>query len=500
MERIAKEIKRSACQFKRRSAIIAAASSGRAVIVKSKNPEDLGVSASVLETDPRWKLAERAARSSALNRATQLRDMLLFIVRRAILNPDEPIHESEIAHQVLGRRSDFNPLDDNIVRVQMAHLRKKLETYFSTEGIQEDVVITVAKGSYRPVFSLRQRQEPVLPITESALGQEQDRSGGGVVVAEASHSAARKTTDQALTSSSSRSGFRLPLAAALLILGLAGCCIALWLRLHNVEQSLAAARLSLAPWKNQPAATALWANFFDTNRDTDLVLSDDSYLLIEQISKQATPFYGYLNRAYLEPSQTDGVNPKKRFIQDIIATKSLGNTSEFKLAHRILALDPQGKNIHLYSARQYMPALIKQDNVILIGGQVSNPWVGLFEGRLNFIENTKFEGYGITTVTNRAPQAGESALYTSTDSVGYCVVAFLPNADQVGKVLLIEGTSAEATEAAGDFLSGNQFSTFRESLHTPSLPYFEVLLKTSQVRGTPLTVTIEAHRVYPGLH
>lgn len=427
--------------------------------------------------------------------------MLLFIVRQSIVNPEEPIHEFDIAHQVLGRRSDFNPLDDNIVRVQMAHLRKKLENYFSTEGKQEDTVITVALGSYRPVFSPRTippAPGPQRISTES--NQKEEPVPGSAAPGKAVPAAARESRAEIAPASGHARKLALPLAAAVLVLALAGCCAALWIRLHDANRSLALARMSLTPWKAQPAAAALWSNFFDTSRDTDVVLSDDSYLLIEQISKQTTPFYGYLNRSYLEAPATAGSSAEARFIQSMIATKSLGNTSEFKLAHRILELDPGGKNVHLYSARQYMPALIKQDNVILIGGRVSNPWVELFEGRLNFIEVTKFEGFGVTTVTNRAPQAGEQALYESTDSVGYCVVAFLPNPGQDGKVLLIEGTSAEATEAAGDFLSGNQFSAFRETLHAATLPYFEVLLKTSQVRGTPLTVTIEAYRVYPALH
>jgi hypothetical protein len=79
------------------------------------------------------------------------------------------------------------------------------------------------------------------------------------------------------------------------------------------------------------------------------------------------------------------------------------------------------------------------------------------------------------------------------------VVAYLPNPDHDGKVLLLEGTSSEATEAAGDFLLSDKFSAFHQMLHTTGLPYFEVLLKTSQVRGTPLTVTIEAYRTYPAL-
>ncbi|MGB6723297.1 MAG: hypothetical protein WBE72_21045, partial [Terracidiphilus sp.] len=280
-----------------------------------------------------------------------------------------------------------------------------------------------------------------------------------------------------------------------------GCCVALWIQDRNRQQSLDALHQALTPWRYQPALAGLWSGFVDPNRDTDLVLSDDSFLLIEEIGKRSTPFYGYLGRSYLDPAGRKDLSPQLRFVQDLLASKSLGNTSEFKLAQRILALDPMEKRIHLYSARQYMPALVKQDNVILIGGRVSNPWAELFEGRLNFSEETNFEGLGTTTVINRAPAAGEPQTYVSTDAAGYCVVAYLPNPGHDGKVLLLEGTSSEATEAAGDFLlSPDQFSAFRNMLHTTQLPYFEVLLKTSQVRGTPLTVTIQAFRTYPALH
>jgi len=67
--------------------------------------------------------------------------------------------------------------------------------------------------------------------------------------------------------------------------------------------------------------------------------------------------------------------------------------------------------------------------------------------------------------------------------------------------LLIEGTNAEASEAAGDFLlSEDALSGFKKMLHRQKLPYFEVLLKVSSVRSTPLIATIEAYRIYPDLH
>ena len=80
-------------------------------------------------------------------------------------------------------------------------------------------------------------------------------------------------------------------------------------------------------------------------------------------------------------------------------------------------------------------------------------------------------------------------------------MAYLPNPDHNGVVLLIAGTDAEATEAAGDFLlSETQLSNFKKTLHVNKLPYFEVLLRVSSVPGTPLTATTEAYRIYPNLN
>lgn len=68
-------------------------------------------------------------------------------------------------------------------------------------------------------------------------------------------------------------------------------------------------------------------------------------------------------------------------------------------------------------------------------------------------------------------------------------------------VILLEGADAVSSEAAGDFLlSEDQLSDFRKMLHVIRFPYFEVLLKISEVRGTPFTATVEAYRTYPNLH
>jgi len=80
------------------------------------------------------------------------------------------ISAHDIGCNVLGRRPDFNSNEDNIVRVQVRHLRKKLEDYFSTEGLKEPLILVIPKGAYVARFEPRNSQPAqrpaVLPDSE----------------------------------------------------------------------------------------------------------------------------------------------------------------------------------------------------------------------------------------------------------------------------------------------------------------------------------------------
>ena len=233
-----------------------------------------------------------------------------------------------------------------------------------------------------------------------------------------------------------------------------------------------------------------------------MLLGDSAFLLVQSMNKQSFSFNDYLSRSYISQLQAQKLSPDNRLALSLYTSKSLGNSSEFRVAQRIQALDPRSETVHLYNAREYIPALLKRDNVILIGAKISNPWEELFDNRLNFVLATDF--YNPAEVTNRAllPLAKRAFTLQPTAgySVGYCAVAYLPNTGQNGKALLVEGTSSEATEAGGEFLlSEDQLFNFQRTMDTANLPYFEVLLKTSQVRNTPITATIVAYRIYPNL-
>jgi len=436
----------------------------------------------VLDSEECWALLERIAASPELRRATRLQELLYYLGKRSLKDHCETVHEQTVGVEVFGRPNGYDTTADNIVRTSVSELRKRINAYFSVEGADEGLIMDIPRWNYVPVFKHRPAHAPALPESPAPVES---------LPLEASEA---HVEAQAGTRTSRGPDFALIAVSAVAVL-LGFGCLFFWNQYRAASARYEALHHSMYAWQYEPSVAQFWNEILKARPDTDVVLADASFGVLQDVNKKRFPFAEYLNRSYITQLQQQNLNPAMHHMVDSIALWNLGSQDEFKLARRILALDPLGKNIHLYSARGYMPDLTKQDNVILIGGQLSNPWDQLYENRTNFI--TKFDSNGLIAVINRAPTASEQQIYTQTDSVQYCVVAYLPNPDHNGVVLLIEGTNAEATEAAGDFLlSEYQLSNFAKMLHVHELPYFEVLLKVSSVPGTPLTSSIKTYRVY----
>lgn len=427
---------------------------------------------SQIDAEVCWALLERVASSPQLRRATRLKELLFYVGHRAIREGCAEIHEQEIGSKVFGRNDSYDTSFDNIVRTNVSDLRKRIEAYFSADGARESVLMEIPRGSYVPVFRAR--------LTEPEAVPERPQPSPVELTA--------KSAEPQQTSKRKRWMMTALIAEGIVALLFGAGCLMLWQENRAVDRSFYA-------WKYKPAVAAFWNQFLGASPVTDVLMPDTSFAMLESISGKTFSFNEYLSRSYVSSLQDPKLSQDTRVALGLIAARNLGTPSGFNLAQRIMALDPLGKRLHSYYARDYMPDLLKRDNVILIGARIANPWDELFESRMNFAAKTEDS---FTTIVNRAPRPGEGKVYARTDSVGYCTVAYLPNPSSEGSVLLIEGTSAEATEAAGDFLlSDEQLSRFRDKLHVTKFPYFEALLKISAVRGTPLTVTIEAYRTYP---
>jgi hypothetical protein len=425
----------------------------------------------------RGALLERIAASSQLKRAARLQELLFYIANRSLDARSEIVHEQQIGVDVFRRSEGYDTGADNIVRTNVSDLRKRIEAYFDSEGSDETLILEIPRGSYIPVFKSRPAEPVAVELPPAAT-------------AVISPSAAVQEPSGVFR--------QRPLRLAALVseaaigIALASGCLYFWNQYRVLHRSLYA-------WQYQPSVGRFWGGILNGSPDTDVVLADASLGLLQDIDKDSFSFDEYLNRAYISETQARSMTPEMHAIVNRIVRWNMGSQDEFKLANRILRLDPLGETIHLYNARDYMPDLSNRDNVILIGGRLSNPWDDLFEGRMNF--TVRFDNSGSNVVVNRSPAAGEQASYAQINSLQYCVIGYLPKPNHNGSVLLIEGTAAEATEAAGDFLfSESQLSNLKKALNTDKFPYFEALLKVTSVEGTPLTATVEAYRTYPNLH
>lgn len=441
----------------------------------------------LLQEDPAnleacWALLERVVASPQLKRAARLREFLLYVGQRSIKDGLDQIHEQEIGANVFGRAPDYDTSVDNIVRVNASELRKRVDDYFLTDGATEHLVMEIPRGSYKPVFRVREMGataravEAAEPVPETAFvidAVDAPRPAGP------------------------GAGPRYLAVAAVLIMALAASCVYLWMQNSALRRAL-----GNSPWQNTPALASFWSEILNGHTNTDIILADTSFALIEDITKRPISLSDYLSRNYVSKVQSPDLSADRREDLGMIMQRNNGSLGDFRAAQRVLALDPQSKSLHLYAARDYTPALVKQDNIILIGARKSNPWNDLVEGSMNF--NAEYDPVrGVDYILDKAPAAGEQETYAAASVVpngGFCVVAFLANPQQSGKAIVIAGTDSAATEGGGDFLtSEEQLTKLKKMLGVTTLPYFEVLLKTSSLNGTPIDAKVIAYRVYPGL-
>ena len=80
---------------------------------------------------------------------------LSYVVEEALSGRGDRIKAYSIAVEVFGRDESFDPQTDPIVRIEAGHLRRALERYYLTSGQADPILITIPKGGYVPVFSLR---------------------------------------------------------------------------------------------------------------------------------------------------------------------------------------------------------------------------------------------------------------------------------------------------------------------------------------------------------
>jgi hypothetical protein len=407
--------------------------------------------------DIRREVLDRTAASPTFQRCPKLRELLLHLGDRAISNHPEELREQQIGCSVFGRRPDYSPAEDNIVRVEMRQLRKRLEEHFSTAGKDEPVVIVIPKGNYVPLFEPRESVSTPLSV------------------------APRWTTWQWLA-----------IVQGGVILVLAAVCLWLLVTPRSGTPGVAA-----------PDRGLLWPLLFSKDQPTNLICADSGLVVARTLRRRPISLEEYVAGDYLGKSTE--MSEADLALLGSIPRWAFTDIADVRLVQRIYRLNGNfWDRVSVRTARTTQVQDFKTGNSILLGSVRSNPWNQLFEPMLNFQFDFD-EQERMAFIRNKSPQPGELEKYWGSQpgnsGEAYSVIALVPNLRNNGNVLIVAGTSGESTEATGEFLTSPPAAQLTQKLLAGGrkrLPYFQALLRSGTLAGVAKNAEIVAWRILPG--
>ncbi|MDO6762052.1 transmembrane adenylate cyclase [Agarivorans sp. 1_MG-2023] len=102
---------------------------------------------------------ERIIESSVFEQSPKMKELLSFLVEQTLQGNGDRLKQFTIAIEIFDRGVDFDHQSDPIVRIQAGRVRRSLDTYYFTEGVNDALYINIPKGRYAPSFKLRSEED-----------------------------------------------------------------------------------------------------------------------------------------------------------------------------------------------------------------------------------------------------------------------------------------------------------------------------------------------------
>ncbi len=88
--------------------------------------------------------------NAEFKRSPKIAQFLEYVVEETLNGKQQYLKGHTIATEVFDKDQSFDPQIDPLVRVNAVRLRRMLHQYYSTDGLNDDVMIDIIKGSYVP--------------------------------------------------------------------------------------------------------------------------------------------------------------------------------------------------------------------------------------------------------------------------------------------------------------------------------------------------------------
>ena len=114
--------------------------------------EDTANSADIVET------LDAILSHKIFSASPKAQDFLRYVITETIAGRADKLTGAKIAQDVYGKDSDFNSIQDSVVRVTARRVRYMLQDYYSQCPTEPKVKISIPKGKYRPHFEYLESQ------------------------------------------------------------------------------------------------------------------------------------------------------------------------------------------------------------------------------------------------------------------------------------------------------------------------------------------------------
>ena len=399
---------------------------------------------------------EKLVNSQALHGSETLRKLLHYLARQSVDHAGTPVKEHQIATEVFGRLSDFDPQVDSLVRVQAGRLRSKLAAYYESEGVEDQILVDLPKGSYALTFHHRRK------------GQTRSSANGW-------------------TDAGTPDAWVIPKRAGIMVLGLSillsAAMVAIILLAINRsprDSSVARADLSVngtAGTATNAAFETFWKPFLNGANEPWAVFSNGSFV--------GRPETGL---RYYDPRKDSGAALWDHYtgVGEVLAVHDLDQV--FGLLHRTIRV----KRGSLFELDD-----VKNNDLIFIGSPSENLTLMDIPGTKEFVFRRVASGprKGDLAIVNVHPEAGEPEANLASPSNSpltedYAVVALLPGLSPSRSVLILAGTTTFGTQGAVEYVcrqnSVEELLLRLSVSKTGELNPFEALLRVKIARGVPV--------------
>lgn len=375
---------------------------------------------------------EQIVASRAFNRSRRSCEFLEHLVDKTLAGETGNLKERVIGVELFGRDPCYDTGEDAIVRVTATDVRRRLRRFY--DGVQTGLRLELPPGSYS--IELIEQPDSARPGQGSAGRQEQAPNRHQSQDQDLDQSQDQgldqsPNRDQDQVRSRSLAWRRIPLLAAVL----AGAAVLL----GAYQYGRYAAKSGSLPW----------SAMLPRQGQLKIVFSDPDLVVLEQLAGNPVSLSDYADHQYLADP------PLVYRSAGAVARLFRGDnvpTIDASLALNVRGILPRSP-ISVYRARTLQSQDFKtEDNFILLGSPISDPWVALFEDRLDFYlryDPSRRE----EVVYNRRVGSGERAVYVPTfpgwgTVQAYAIIGLVANQNEAGRILILAGSNAAATEAA----------------------------------------------------